>query len=95
MKEITEEEFAEFAEEQKSFVVDFYAEWCGPCKALIPALEELDEVLVVKMNIEKSPGAVQKFSIRSVPTLIVFDQGTAVFSTSSITELKKKLAEII
>lgn len=63
-------------------LVDFYATWCGPCKAMHPVLDELknrlgDKVKIVKLDIEERANikAVQKFRVRSVPTLMIFDKG--------------------
>ncbi len=61
-------------------VVDFWAEWCGPCKMIAPALEELStefggKVTVVKINIDENPGVPQKYGVRGIPTLMIFSQG--------------------
>lgn len=61
-------------------VVDFWAEWCGPCKQLMPIMEELsaewgDKVKVVKMNIEDSPETPSKYGVRGIPTLMLFKGG--------------------
>ena len=61
-------------------VVDFWAEWCGPCKMIAPALEELSNemsarVTVVKINIDENPSVPQKYGVRGIPTLMIFSQG--------------------
>jgi thioredoxin 1 len=64
-------------------VVDFWAEWCGPCKALGPTLDEVanelaGKVKVVKVNIDENPNAPTKYNVRSIPTLIIFKDGQVV-----------------
>lgn len=61
-------------------VVDFWAEWCGPCKAMSPLVDELaselgDKVKIVKVNIDESPNAPTKFGVRGIPTFMVFKNG--------------------
>lgn len=64
----------------KPVVVDFWAEWCGPCRMIAPALEELatelqDKVTVAKLNIDESPQTPGKYGVRGVPTLMIFRNG--------------------
>ena len=61
-------------------VVDFWAEWCGPCKMIAPALEEIagslsGKVKIVKLNVDESPQTAQKYGIMSIPTLMMFKNG--------------------
>jgi thioredoxin 1 len=64
-------------------LVDFWAEWCGPCKMIGPALEEISDELegkvsIVKVNIDENPGAPGQFGVRSIPTMILFKNGAPV-----------------
>ena len=64
-------------------IVDFWAEWCGPCKMLSPILEELsdemkNEINVVKINLDENQDLAMKYSIRSIPTLLLFKEGNLV-----------------
>ena len=78
-------------------LVDFWAEWCGPCKQLSPVLDEIasemkDKLTVAKVNIDQNPEAPQKYGVRGIPTLILFKNGEAV-ATKVGSMPKSKLVE--
>ena len=78
VKQITDKEFDEVIKTGK-VLVDFYADWCGPCKMLSPVIDELSEELsdvnFYKLNVDESDEVVRKYSVMSIPTLLVFEQG--------------------
>ena len=78
VKQITDKEFNEIINNGK-VLVDFYAEWCGPCKMLSPIVDELaDEISDVnfyKLNVDDSDEVVRKYNVMSIPTLLVFENG--------------------
>ena len=82
-KKFTSENFeAEVLKSEKPVLVDFYADWCGPCKMMAPAVEELaneqDDVIVGKLNVDFAPELARTYKVFSIPTLILFKNGEAV-----------------
>jgi thioredoxin 1 len=88
---------ADVVNSDKPALVDFWAEWCGPCKMIAPFIDEAaseyaDKLSVVKLNVDESPNIAAKFGIRSIPTLMLFKDGAVqaqkvgAFSKSQLTE---------
>lgn len=83
------ETFADLINGDKPVLVDFTAEWCGPCKMMKPILEELhekmgDDVRIIKVDIDQSPSASAAYNIVSVPTLVLFQKGKILWRQSGV-----------
>lgn len=81
--EITDANFEEIIQSEKPVLVDFWAEWCGPCKMIGPVVEELageyeGKAVVGKVNVDENASVSAKFGIRSIPTLLIFKNGQIV-----------------
>jgi thioredoxin 1 len=90
---------ADVTKNEKPVLIDFWAEWCGPCKMIAPLLDEAadeyaDKLAIVKLNVDENPNTAQKFGIRSIPTLILFKDG-AVQAQKLGAMSKSQLAEFI
>jgi len=77
---VSDKEFeAEVLKKEGIVIVDFYADWCGPCKMMAPILDELaekkPEISVRKIDVDHNPGSAEKYGIRGIPTLLFFKDG--------------------
>lgn len=82
MENVTEEKVKQLKEEGKKILVDYWAQWCGPCKTLIPRLESLESeypnVTFIKVDVDENMDSCIQLGIRSVPTVIIYDGETVI-----------------
>ena len=100
MQEVTDQSFEQdVLKSDVPVLVDFWAEWCGPCKMLTPAVEKVaneyeGKAKVVKLNIDDNPAVPQQYGIKGIPTLILFKGGTEADRTVGLTS-KDNIARMI
>ncbi|MBN8857456.1 MAG: thioredoxin [Sphingobacteriales bacterium] len=91
--------FNEMIQSSKPVLVDFSAEWCGPCKMMAPILKDVKKEIgetaaIIKVDVDKNPVAAQQFQIQGVPTLILFKEGKLLWRQSGVVP-KAGLVEVI
>jgi len=86
--------FEEIINGDKPVLIDFHADWCGPCKMLSPIIQEVakelnGKVRVIKIDVDKNPAVSSKFQIRGVPTMILFKDGKSVWRQSGVLQKRE------
>ena len=84
---------------EKTTIVDFYADWCGPCKMMAPAIEKIAEEVseyakVGKVNVDDSPEIAEEFGIMSIPTLLIFENGEVIHKHVGVTDKETLMSEL-
>ncbi|WP_417889083.1 thioredoxin [Xanthomarina gelatinilytica] len=92
-------QFSELIHQEKPVLIDFFAEWCGPCKMMSPILKQVkdslgDSVSILKIDVDKNQSLAAKYQVRGVPTLILFKQGKQLWRQSGVVQ-KEELINII
>ena len=85
--------FKDLINSDKPVLIDFYADWCGPCKALTPIIQQLktsmgDKVRIVKIDVDANPQISQKLQIRSIPSLMIFQDGEVKWRAMGVQSLQ-------
>ncbi len=94
MSTATKESFSDIIKGEKPVLVDFHAEWCGPCKMMKPILEELrtlmgDNIRILKIDVDKNPAISSSLNVSGVPTLILYNKGQIVWRHSGVVPAKQ------
>jgi len=91
--------FSEIINQDKPVLIDFYAEWCGPCKMMSPILKDVkdslgEDVAIIKIDVDKNQALAAKYQVRGVPTLLLFKQGKQLWRQSGVVQ-KEDLLNVI
>lgn len=92
--------FSEIIKQDKPVLVDFFAEWCGPCKMMSPVLKEVkeclgDRITILKIDVDKNQALASEYNVRSVPTLILFQDGLIKWKEFGLIEKNELIEKII
>jgi thioredoxin 1 len=94
---ITDDTFGQAILENELILVDFWADWCCPCKKMNPILEELSSetgLLIGKLNVDENPGKSQEYSVQSIPTMVLFKDGNPVHTVVGAMPKHRLLKEL-
>ena len=95
---VTEESFSKIKESGKKALIDFYADWCGPCKMLAPILHEISEenpdLIIAKINVDDSTSLAIQYGIQSIPTMLVMENGEIINKAVGLRS-KEQILEMI
>ena len=88
VQKINAESFEALKTQEKTVLLDFYADWCGPCRMLSPVVDEIakerEDILVGKINVDECPELAQAFGVVSIPTLVVMKQGNVLQQSAGV-----------
>jgi thioredoxin 1 len=94
---LTDQNFNQEVESNETILIDFWAEWCGPCKKVSPILDEISNdtgLLVGKLNIDENPEKTLEYSVQSIPTMVLFRNGQPVHTVLGAMPKHKLLKEL-
>lgn len=91
--------FKDIVNSEKPVLVDFSAEWCGPCKMMVPILEQVkselgDKVKVVKIDVDRNPDLASAYQVKGVPTLMIFKKGKQLWRESGVRQARELISII-